>query len=413
MRMEEDGGGDLEVPSYFLCPISLQLMRDPVTISTGITYDRSNIEKWLFSCNKRTCPITKQPLSDPDLVTPNHTLRRLIQAWCTLNASHGVERIPTPKSPIDKTHVAKILKQAKNFPNSNHKCLLALKAIALESERNCTLVAQSDGAFEFVAAVIKSGGDKNIGSVELAVEILFHIKSSEAHLKNLVNGDGNFINSLTFVLKNGNCQSRAYAIMLLKSSLELADPIRLMSIERELLTEIVRVIHDHISHQASKSALKVLAEVCPWGRNRVKAVEGGAVGVLVELLLNSTERRWSEIGLVILDQLCGCAEGREKLMEHDAGVAIVSKKILRVSAMASDRAVRILSSICRFSASKKIVQEMLEVGVVAKLCLVLQMDCSSKTREKARDILKLHSRVWNNSSCIPPHLASAYPSSSS
>ncbi|KAL0550879.1 hypothetical protein IC582_009944 [Cucumis melo] len=408
-QLEENGG--IEVPSYFLCPISLQLMRDPVTISTGITYDRSSIEKWLFSFNKTVCPITKQPLSsDPDLLTPNHTLRRLIQSWCTLNASNGIERIPTPKSPIDKTHIAKILKQAQNFPNSNHKCLLALKAIALENERNRNLVAQSDGAFDFLAMVIKSGGSNNIASIELAVEILFHIKSSQAHLKNLVNGDVDFINSLTFVLQNGNCQSRAYAVMLLKSSLELADPIRLMSIERELLRETVRVIHDHISHQASKSALKVLAEVCPWGRNRVKAVEGGAVGVLVELLLNSTERRWSELGLVVLDQLCECAEGREKLVEHAAGLAVVSKKILRVSAMASDRAVRILSSICRFSASAKVLQEMLEVGVVAKLCLVLQMDCSLKTREKARDTLKLHSRVWSNSSCIPPHLLSAYPS---
>lgn len=409
--MEENNSG-IEVPSYFLCPISLQLMRDPVTISTGITYDRPNIEKWLFSCNKTTCPITKQPLSsDLELLTPNHTLRRLIQAWCTLNASHGIERIPTPKSPIDKTHIARILKQAQNFPNFNHKCLLELKAIVLESERNRNLLAQSVEAFDFLALVIKSGGSNNIGSSELAVEILFHIRSSQTHLKNLVNSDANFINSLTVVLQHGNCQCRAHAVMLLKSSLELADPIRLMSIERELLSEIVRVIHDHISHQASKSALKILAEVCPWGRNRVKAVEGGAVQVLVELLLNSPERRWSELGLVVLDQLCGCAEGREKLVEHGAGVAVVSKKILRVSAMASDRAVRILSSICRFSASVKVVQEMLEVGVVAKLCLVLQMDCSLKTREKARDILKLHSRVWSNSSCIPPHLLSAYPSS--
>lgn len=395
-------------------------MTDPVTISTGITYDRSNIEKWVFSCNKITCPITKQPLlmSDSNLITPNHTLRRLIQSWCILNASHGVQRIPTPNSPIDKSHIAKILKQAQDFPNSNRKCLLALKGIVLDGERNRNLVAQSPhGAFEFLADVMKSGSSSNnnnndyVDCVELAVEILFHLKSYESHLKNLVNADANFINSFAFVLRNGNCQSRAYGVMLLRSSLELADPMRLMNIERELLSEIVRVVRDHISHQASKSALKVLADACPWGRNRVKAVEGGAVGVLVEMLLNSVDRRTSELGLVVLDQLCGCADGREKLMEHGAGIAVVSKKILRVSAMASDRAVRILSSICRYSASLKVVQEMLEVGVVAKLCLVLQMDCSLKTREKVRDILKLHSRFWSHSSCIPPHLLSAYPSS--
>lgn len=410
MRMQDEGF-EVEVPSYFLCPISLQLMRDPVTISTGITYDRSAIEKWLFSCNKQTCPITKQPLSTSDL-TPNHTLRRLIQAWCTLHASHGVERIPTPKTPIDKTHIAKILKQAQNFsPDSLHKCLITLKATALESQRNRNLVAESDGVFDFLAAVVTSGANHNIDSVELAVEILFHLKSSETHLKNLVNGDGSFMNSLLHVLQRGNYQSRAYAVMLLQSTSQLAHPIHLMSIDREVFKEIVRVIQDQISRQATKSALKLLAEVCPWGRNRIKAVDCDAVGLLVELLLNSTERRWSELGLVVLDQLCGCAEGREKLLGHGAGVAVVSKKILRVSTLASDRAVRILSSICRFSGTGKVVQEMLEVGVVAKLCLVLQMDCSLKTREKARDILKLHFRVWSNSSCIPPHLLSAYPSS--
>ncbi|CAA0810724.1 plant U-box 24 [Striga hermonthica] len=37
---------EIEVPQYFLCPISLQIMKDPVTTVTGITYDRDCIEKW-------------------------------------------------------------------------------------------------------------------------------------------------------------------------------------------------------------------------------------------------------------------------------------------------------------------------------------------------------------------------------
>ena len=36
-----------EVPSHFLCPISLQIMRDPVTLPTGISYDRAAISRWL------------------------------------------------------------------------------------------------------------------------------------------------------------------------------------------------------------------------------------------------------------------------------------------------------------------------------------------------------------------------------
>ena len=103
---------EIDVPPFFVCPISLELMKDPVTVSTGITYDRHSIEKWLFAAvpKNNTCPVTKQPLL-PDL-TPNHTLRRLIQAWCTVNASHGVQRIPTPKPPVDKTLIEKLLRDA-------------------------------------------------------------------------------------------------------------------------------------------------------------------------------------------------------------------------------------------------------------------------------------------------------------
>ncbi|MFS7977698.1 putative U box domain, Zinc finger, RING/FYVE/PHD-type [Helianthus anomalus] len=35
-----------EIPSVFICPISLEPMEDPVTLCTGQTNERSNILKW-------------------------------------------------------------------------------------------------------------------------------------------------------------------------------------------------------------------------------------------------------------------------------------------------------------------------------------------------------------------------------
>ncbi|XVE79163.1 hypothetical protein DITRI_Ditri14bG0035900 [Diplodiscus trichospermus] len=411
---------EIEIPSHFLCPISLQLMRDPVTISTGITYDRDNIEKWLFSCKNKACPVTKQVLHDSDL-TPNHTLRRLIQAWCTLNASHGIERIPTPKPPIDQTQIAKLLKDGKKFPEMQLKCLKRLRSITLEGERNRNCL-EAAGAVEFLVSIIKSydsrllevennEGSEFIKASDEALCILYNIKVSESRLKSIISNDHEFIESVVQVLKNGNYQSRAYATMLLKDIFEVADPIQLISVTPEYFAEIVRTLRDQISQQASKAALKLLVELCPWGRNRIKAVEGGAVFVLIELLLETSDKRACELALIVLDQLCCCAEGRAEFLKHGAGLGIVSKKIFRVSHVASDRAVRILSSICRFSATSRVLQEMLQVGVVAKLCLVVQIDSSAKTKEKARAILKLHSGVWRNPSCIPSHLLSSYPSS--
>ncbi|XP_050285341.1 E3 ubiquitin-protein ligase PUB23-like [Quercus robur] len=402
---------EIDVPAHFLCPISMQLIRDPVTLSTGITYDRDSIERWLFSCKNNTCPVTKQVLFDTELLIPNHTLRRLIQAWCTLNASQGIERIPTPKPPVDKAQIVKILNEAKKFPNMQLNCLRRLKSIAFESERNKKCLEAAGGVDFLASIIVRENGNDDIMITEAAVDVLSNLKFSETDLKNLINNDGEFVESLLQVLKRGNYQSRAYTTMLLKSVYEAAGPIQLINVKPEFFSEIVRVLQDQISQQASKAALKLLVELCPWGRNRIKAVEGGAVVVLIELLIEASERRVCELVLVALDQLCGCAEGRAELLKHGAGLAIVSKKILRVSHVASDRAVRILSSVSRFSATSRVLQEMLQVGVVSKLCLVFQVESSLKTKEKAREILRMHSKVWKNSSCIPAHLVSSYPSS--
>ncbi|KAF2321132.1 hypothetical protein GH714_034295 [Hevea brasiliensis] len=41
----------VQIPYHFRCPISLELMRDPVTVSTGQTYDRSSIESWVSTAS--------------------------------------------------------------------------------------------------------------------------------------------------------------------------------------------------------------------------------------------------------------------------------------------------------------------------------------------------------------------------
>ncbi|KAF7147037.1 hypothetical protein RHSIM_Rhsim03G0065400 [Rhododendron simsii] len=412
--------GEIEVPPFFLCPISLEMMKDPVTIPTGITYDRESIEKWLFTNKNKNCPVTKQVLSNPDL-TPNHTLRRVIQSWCTLNASNGIERVPTPKPPVTKSQIIKLLKDAKS-PQMQINCLKRLRSIASTSETNKRCI-ESSGGVEFLASLVKNNttsttsvepcdhdGFEFTKPSDEALSILFSLQLSESALKSLNAKNGEFIDSLLNVLQVGCCESRAYAVLLLNSILEVEEPAQLVALKPEFFVGLVQILHDQISPKASKAALQLLINVGPWGRNKLKAAEAGAVKVLVDLLLDSCEKRACEMILTALDQLCQCADGRAELLKHGAGLAVVSKKILRVSKVGSERAVRILLSISKYSASPSVVQEMLQLGVVSKLCLVLQGDSGSKAKEKAREILKLHARAWKNCSCIPMSLLSSYPS---
>ncbi|KAK6126473.1 hypothetical protein DH2020_039778 [Rehmannia glutinosa] len=410
---------EIEVPPYFLCPITLEIMKDPVTVSTGITYDRDSIEKWIFTQKNLTCPVTKQILQNQE-ITPNITLRRLIQSWCTLHATHGVERLPTPKAPVTKSQLLKILEDAKKVPCAQMKCLQSVRSIASENQTN-KRVMESSGVVEFLAKlIVKKTFEASIAEIsedlsdlrkicDEALSILCSLQLSETGLKALNNAE--FIESLTTVMQSGSYESRAYVIMLLTSLLEVADPSLLINLKPEFFAELNQTLGDHqVSGKASKETLKILISVCPWGRNRIKAVESGAVPVIIDLLLDSSEKRVCEMMLMLLDMLCQCAEGRAELVKHAAGLAVVSKKILRVSQVASEKAVRILHSISRFSATPGILQEMLQIGVVAKLCLMVQVDCGSKAKERAKEILKLHSRAWRKSSCIPRNLISSYPS---
>ncbi|XP_073043814.1 E3 ubiquitin-protein ligase PUB22-like [Primulina eburnea] len=409
---------EIEVPPYFVCPISLEIMKDPVTVSTGMTYDRDSIEKWIFSQNNYTCPVTKQALSDPELI-PNITLRRLIQSWCTVHASQDIERLPTPKSPVCKSQILKLITDAAAAsPQRQMECLKRLKSIASQNQTNRRSM-ETVGTAEFLASLImnKTLEASRAGVLEDSSEltrvsheslsILYSLQLSESGLKSLNNTE--LIESLTRVMQTGSYESRAYAIMLLKSMLEVAEPDQLIHLSPEFFTQLTQILRDQISEKATKSSLKALAISCPWGRNRIKAVNAGAVPLLIDLLLDSSDKRASEMILTVLETLCQIAEGRSELLQHGAGLAIVSKKILRVSNGASERAVRILHSISKFSATHKILQEMLQLGVVHKLCLVLQVDCGTKSKDRAREILKLHARAWRNASCIPSNLNFSYP----
>ncbi|KAL4038548.1 hypothetical protein IC575_002170 [Cucumis melo] len=77
------GINGVSVPSYFRCPLSLELMLDPVIVASGQTYDRSSIQKWIDS-GLNICPNTHQMLTHTNLIS-NHTVKAMILSWCDEN----------------------------------------------------------------------------------------------------------------------------------------------------------------------------------------------------------------------------------------------------------------------------------------------------------------------------------------
>jgi U-box domain len=68
-----------EIPEEFLCPLTMDLMQDPVLSRYGHSYERDAILEYLARGNE-VCPCTRQPLRMRDIIT-NHQLRTKIRRW--------------------------------------------------------------------------------------------------------------------------------------------------------------------------------------------------------------------------------------------------------------------------------------------------------------------------------------------
>jgi hypothetical protein len=69
---------DDEPPDEFMCPITQEVMGDPVVASDGHTYERAAIERWV--AKKMTSPKTGGALESA-IIFPNHSIRRQIREW--------------------------------------------------------------------------------------------------------------------------------------------------------------------------------------------------------------------------------------------------------------------------------------------------------------------------------------------
>ena len=67
-----------EPPEDFICPITTELMADPVMAADGHAYERTAIERWLAT--KSTSPMTGEAL-EHTFLSPSHMVRRQIREW--------------------------------------------------------------------------------------------------------------------------------------------------------------------------------------------------------------------------------------------------------------------------------------------------------------------------------------------
>lgn len=385
----------VQIPYHFRCPISLELMRDPVIVETGQTYDRPSIESWVATGNT-TCPVTRLPLTDFTLI-PNHTLRRLIQEWCVANRSYGVERIPTPKQPADPVMVRSLLSQAASESNSTHARLSALRrlrGLARDSDKNRSVIS-THNAREVLLGVLFSETDVNSSELNLeSLAILSSFPLSESECV-LVSSDPDRISYLIFLLSHSSIDVRVNAASLLENVVAgTRSPENRAEISNndEVFDRIVGILNYPLSYpRAMKVGVKALFALCLVKQHRHKAVEAGAVEALINRLADF-EKCDAERALATVELLCRIPQGCAAFASHALTVPLLVKIILKISDRATEYAAGALLSLC--SAAERLQREAVAAGVLTQLLLLVQSDCTERAKRKAQMLLKLLRDSW-------------------
>jgi U-box domain len=68
------------VPDDYICPLTLEMMHDPVISKYGNSFERHAIITWLGALGNTTCPLTRRPLRLSDLIT-NHKLKAALRQY--------------------------------------------------------------------------------------------------------------------------------------------------------------------------------------------------------------------------------------------------------------------------------------------------------------------------------------------
>ncbi|KAJ7541023.1 hypothetical protein O6H91_10G041900 [Diphasiastrum complanatum] len=390
-------GVDVSLPPYFQCPISLDLMQDPVTLCTGISYDRPSIERWIQD-GHNTCPYTGQILWNHELI-PNLTLHRLIQAWRTANGLAITEIVDLPVEYLTISEVQELLFNLVRQPRRIDS-LQKLRSKAAESKRNGRCIANA-GAVTVLVSILSSyaleteTSDFEASQIcEEIIGLLVLLPLSDSKLR--IMAASNLPNILSWLLEYGTIDSKLGALTMLENLMVKT----IISLSAEFFSRVSDIILNLLQTKPEERSvtvsLRVFLALCSLKRGKARMTEAGASPVLINLLLNADVKTCEQI-LASVELLCRCAEGREAFSKNALALPCIAERLTRVSTMATTHAVNILWLVCKFCADERVRGMAVKSGVYERFLWILMTDeLTSKTKQKVIEVLKMLKCIWEN-----------------
>ncbi|KAK6926951.1 Armadillo [Dillenia turbinata] len=385
-QASKDGSQKLPViPDDFRCPISLELMKDPVIVSTGQTYERSCIEKWL-EAGHGTCPKTQQALLSTAL-TPNYVLRSLIAQWCEAN---GLEPPKRPETQPNKTTSActpaeratiEILLQklTTGNPEDQRSAAGEIRLLAKRNADNRVAIAEA-GAIPLLVGLL-STPDSRIQ--EHAVTALLNLSICEDNKGKIISSGA--VPGIVHVLKKGSMEARENAAATL-FSLSVVDENKITIGASGAIPPLVTLLTEG-TQRGKKDAATALFNLCIYQGNKGKAIRAGVIPTLMRLLTEPGGGMVDE-ALAILAILSSHQEGKTAIGAADA-VPVLVDVISNGSPRNRENAATVLVHLC--SGDQQHLLEAQELGVMGPL-VDLAQNGTDRGKRKATQLLERLSR---------------------
>lgn len=393
-------------PEDFRCPISLEIMKEPVTIATGHTYEKSSITKW-FKAGNRTCPKTGEKLTSMEMV-PNSSLQKLIRQYCfnngvTLAEPGHQSRDITGTIYAGSPAAAGAMKLLSEFltyrlavgtSEDKNKAANEIRMLAKANifNRSCLLEA---GTIPYLLHLLSSmDASLQENSIAAVLNLSKHSKSKEVIVEN--GGVILIVDVLTSGLKMESRQLAAAALFYLASVEEYR---RLIGETPEAIEALVELMRNG-SPRGKKNAVVAIFGLVLFHENQQRVLQAGAIPLLVGLLTNTDRTDLVTDSLAVLATLVESADGTKATLSTSALPLLIGILQSSTSRMAKEYCVSILLSLCVYGGVEAVSKLQKSSSLMSSLYSLLT-DGTSRANKKASTILKILHEFHNSNPGLP------------
>ncbi|KAK9057458.1 hypothetical protein SSX86_022293 [Deinandra increscens subsp. villosa] len=411
-------------PMEFNCPLSKQIMRDPVIISTGKTFDRISIQKW-FKEGNRACPVSHQVLSHT-ILTPNDLVRDMITKWCK---NHGVRLTGLPESPestesaesvrnyypggngltgsdhihypdengltgSDRDHFRSLLgklSSASSSESDQKEAARTLRSLTKKTPSFRAIFGECSSAIPQLLAPLLSGL-KNETKIDpnLHEDVITTLLNLSIHDSNkkLVVETPNVVPILLHALGSGTIETRTNAAATV-FTLSALDSNKSIIGKAGGLRPLIDLL-DEGHGLAMKDAASAIFNLCIAHENKTRAVRDGAISVLLDKI---RDRVLVDELLSILAMLSSNQNAIEEMSDLGAVSCLFSLMRETTCARNKENCIAVLYVICFNDRTKW--KEMKEEESSYKTLSRLAQNGTSRAKRKANGILDRINRPVN------------------